>query len=139
MIKDISSNPALSTSTDIDDSSKALLYSNTSVYKAGDSFLAGTGFYKPPWVRGVKPIICPKRDCYALGAVALEMICRFGSKSERVHVFSQIRDRGVFPREVKDSALGECVIGMLCADREERWGLERVRGFLVGSEGRLCG
>jgi translation initiation factor 2-alpha kinase 3 len=97
----------------------------------------GTAFYRPPRIPGVEMILCPKRDCYALGVIALEMVYKFGSASERIHILTDLRQNGIVPKEIKDHKLGECIMGMLQRNREERWGLNRAKEFLVDMENRL--
>jgi translation initiation factor 2-alpha kinase 3 len=106
-------------------------------YQDGDSWAGGTQLYAPPRIRGVKEIICPKRDSYALGAIALEMICSFNTGSERYFTFNKLREEGKFPTGVENHELGKAIMGMLQSDREQRWGLDRVKDFLIDVEKTL--
>lgn len=105
-------------------------------YKKGDSEMSGTPLYTPPLL-GAKAIICPKRDVYSLGAIAFEMVYKFISRTERAVTFTKARWDSIFPPEVKNHKLGECIMGMMDPDRNQRWGLERAKEFLMDMEKRL--
>lgn len=114
----------------------AALEKEREAYKKGDSEMSGTPLYTPP-VLGTKAIICPKRDVYSLGAIAFEMVYDFVSRTERAEKFTKARWSPEFPEEIKSHELGECIMGMMDRDRNQRWGLERAKEYLMNVEKRV--
>lgn len=90
--------------------------------------MIGTSVYIPPNMKGVP--LCNKRDVYSLGAIALELVCRFDSRSERAHVFGALRDKGRFPPEVENGGLADVIKGMMEVEVADRWDLGRVKTWL---------
>jgi translation initiation factor 2-alpha kinase 3 len=102
--------------------------------KPGDSFVVGTPYYAPPKVHGVKETFCPKRDCYALGIIALELIYPFVTSSERHQILEKLRVEGVLPAELATHKMVDGIMGMLKTDIAERWDLNRVNEWLLELE-----
>ena len=91
----------------------------------------GTRFYcAPKSVRG-KNVICPKVDVYSLGVIALEMIYRFGTRSERAIELDKLKD-GIFPQGFENHEMAEGIKHMLCKERNDRWACADVRKWLKG-------
>ncbi len=61
----------------------------------------------------------------------MELVYPFGTKSERMDVLSSL-GRGVLPTEFRDHGMAEGISKMTCAERDERWGCEDVREWLMG-------
>jgi len=93
---------------------------------------AGTTLYCPLTTPKNDPV-CPKLDIYSLGVIACELVCKFGSKSERIVALSGLK-KGNLPGFLEEE-VARGIRGMTCGDREERWGCEEVRGWLEGIRG----
>ena len=93
---------------------------------------AGTTLYCPPTPPQNDPI-CPKLDIYSLGVIAFELVCKFGSKSERIVALSGLK-KGNLPGFLEQE-VARGIRGMTCRDRDVRWGCEEVRGWLEGIMG----
>lgn len=87
----------------------------------------GTRFYCAPDTGD--RIICPKLDIYSLGVITLEMLWKFGTKTERQVVLGDLA-RNVMPAGLSDHVLEPALKGMLEKEREKRWDCVRVREFL---------
>jgi translation initiation factor 2-alpha kinase 3 len=98
----------------------------------------GTLFYRPRSMPNKEPIICPKLDVYSLGVIALEMIQKFGTKSERATVISALK-QGILPTELEDHVMAEGILSMVCEDRDERWDCLNVRKWLEGLQRKGMG
>jgi translation initiation factor 2-alpha kinase 3 len=90
---------------------------------------AGTRFYVAPRVSKGKTVICPKVDVYSLGVIALEMIYKFSTKSERAFELDKLKD-GVFPKDFEYHRMADGIKRMLCKERDQRWGCAEVRKWL---------
>ena len=88
----------------------------------------GTKFYCPPKVPKESPI-CPKLDVYSFGIITFEMIFKFGTRTERQHVLSNLRN-GDYPKQFEHHSLAEGIKSMLCEDRDKRWDCPQVRKWL---------
>lgn len=91
----------------------------------------GTRFYRAPKSLKGKNVICPKVDVYSLGVIALEMIYRFGTRSERAIELDKLKD-GIFPRGFENHEMAEGIKHMLFGERKDRWGCADVRKWLKG-------
>ncbi|KAK0119714.1 hypothetical protein ONS95_011149 [Cadophora gregata] len=90
----------------------------------------GTKFYCPPKVPKERPI-CPKLDVYSFGVITFEMVYKFGTRTERQHVLSNLRN-GDYPIHFEHHSLAEGIKAMLCEDRDKRWDCAQVRKWLNG-------
>ncbi len=95
----------------------------------------GTMFYRPFSMPKEEPVICPKLDVYSLGVIALEMIYKFGTKSERATVLSKLK-HGILPVELEDHIMAEGIKGMVCEQRDRRWDCAAVRKWLEKMQGK---
>lgn len=62
------------------------------------------------------------------------MIYKFTTNSERMHTLMKIKD-GVVPGALEDHAMMDGILSMTKEDRDERWGCEEVREWLLSMEG----
>ncbi|KAL2070794.1 hypothetical protein VTL71DRAFT_13820 [Oculimacula yallundae] len=97
-------------------------------FSAAATQQAGTKFYCPTNIPKENPI-CAKLDVYSFGVIAFEMVYEFGTKSERAHILTKLRD-GVYPENFEKHTLYEGIKAMLCQDRDERWSCKQVREWL---------
>jgi translation initiation factor 2-alpha kinase 3 len=95
----------------------------------------GTMFYRPFAMPQNEPIICPKLDVYSLGVIALEIIHRFGTKSERATVLSKLK-QGSLPSELEHHPMAEGIKAMVCENRDQRWDCGAVRVWLEEMQGK---
>jgi translation initiation factor 2-alpha kinase 3 len=96
--------------------------------------LVGTYLYRPSSLPKNEPMICPRWDVYSFGVITLEMIYKFTTNSERMHTLMKIKD-GVVPGALEDHAMMDGILSMTKEDRDERWGCEEVREWLLSMEG----
>ncbi|USW57156.1 Putative serine/threonine-protein kinase, active [Septoria linicola] len=107
---------------------------------AADSTAVGTEIYRPTTAT---PPASPKLDIFALGIVACELICRFGTQMERRETLQSLR-RGGFPSKFANCAgefsskLKECVSAMLGDGSDNNAGIpdlkRRLSDILVQSQ-----
>ncbi|PVH82144.1 kinase-like protein [Cadophora sp. DSE1049] len=96
----------------------------------------GTRFYCPPKVPKESPI-CPKLDVYSFGVITFEMVYKFGTRTERQHVMSNLRT-GDYPKHFEHHSLAEGIKAMLCEDRDKRWNCTQVRKWLNAKLNEEC-
>ena len=93
----------------------------------------GTQFYRPD----CSARNSEKLDVFALGVMAVEMLCKFSTRMERSDTLARLK-RGTFPAGFAErlGKYGEKVkqlIGaMVLADEEQRMGIEEARGEIAG-------
>ncbi|KAG9235856.1 kinase-like domain-containing protein [Amylocarpus encephaloides] len=91
---------------------------------------AGTMFYAAPQPgKRYRKVICPKLDVYSIGVIACEMLMRFGTKSERLTVLSEV-NKGELDG-LQGHRMERGIRAMLCHDREKRWDCVSVRRWLA--------
>jgi translation initiation factor 2-alpha kinase 3 len=95
----------------------------------------GTIFYRPFSMPKEEPIICPRLDVYSLGVIALELIHRFTTKSERATVLSKLK-QGILPTELDDHIMAGGIKSMVCEERDWRWDCGAVREWLERMRGK---
>jgi eukaryotic translation initiation factor 2-alpha kinase 3 len=95
----------------------------------------GTMFYRPFSLPKEDPVICPKLDVYSLGVIALELIHKFGTKSERATVLSNLK-HSILPAELEDHAMASGIKSMVCEERDRRWDCGAVHKWLEGMHGK---
>ena len=108
----------------------------------------GTALYHPPVdetkAHRSRAAIDEKLDVFALGIILVEMLCAFGTSSERTHVLRDMQD-GKIPSSlaaeieaegVGDKGIGnnvrDCIKGMTLRDAKERWGCQKVKEAIEG-------
>ncbi|KAG0653095.1 Heme-regulated inhibitor 1 [Hyphodiscus hymeniophilus] len=89
----------------------------------------GTRYYVAPRSSKGKDIICPRVDVYSLGVIALEMVYKFNTRSERAFELDRLKD-GCFPQGFEKHRMASGIKSMLCPEREQRWGCAEVRKWL---------
>ncbi|EHK99585.1 putative Eukaryotic translation initiation factor 2-alpha kinase 2 [Glarea lozoyensis 74030] len=92
----------------------------------------GTKFYCAPQ----SDEISPKLDVYSLGVIACELLVRFGTRSERMHVLNDVNAGRL--DVLAGCELERGVRGMLEHEKERRWGCGDVRrwvGEVLGGGG----
>jgi eukaryotic translation initiation factor 2-alpha kinase 3 len=89
----------------------------------------GTHFYRPSKMPKREPIICPKLDVYSLGIIAMELIHKFTTKSERVTVLTNLSN-GILPPGFDEHPMAEGIKSMVRPNRDKRWDLCAVRQWL---------
>jgi translation initiation factor 2-alpha kinase 3 len=89
----------------------------------------GTHFYRPSKMPKKEPIICPKLDVYSLGIIAMELIHKFATKSERVTVLTNL-GKGILPPGFDEHPMAEGIKLMVNPNRDKRWDLRAVRQWL---------
>lgn len=92
----------------------------------------GTQFYRPNKMPTREPRICPKLDVYSLGIVAFELLCRFGTRTERAIKLTNLGN-GELPKDFEGHALADGILSMVKEDREQRWDCDMVRLWLQTS------
>lgn len=95
----------------------------------------GTMFYRPFSMPEEEPVICPKLDVYSLGVIALELIHKFDTKSERAIVLSNLK-KGTLPAGLEDHVMASGIKSMACEERDRRWDCGAVRKWLEGIQGK---
>ncbi|ORY06509.1 kinase-like domain-containing protein [Clohesyomyces aquaticus] len=88
----------------------------------------GTEFYRPDTVSRVSE----KLDVYSLGVVLFEMLCRFGTRMERIDALTHLR-RGEFSAGFADAVganIQTIIQAMVSGDENARWGCEGVKAAL---------
>lgn len=93
----------------------------------------GTMFYRPVSMPKEEPVICPKLDVYSLGVIALELIQKFGTKSERATVLINLK-KGILPAELEHHVMAGGIKSMVCEQRDRRWDCGAVRQWLEGMQ-----
>ncbi|KAJ4315886.1 hypothetical protein N0V94_005714 [Neodidymelliopsis sp. IMI 364377] len=93
----------------------------------------GTEFYRPETSSGISE----KLDVFALGVIAVEMLCKFETRMERFEALSRLK-RGEFPAGFVER-VGRCgekvqqlVGAMVLVDEQQRMGCEEARGEIGG-------
>ncbi|KAI9705459.1 MAG: hypothetical protein M1836_006214 [Candelina mexicana] len=92
----------------------------------------GTEFYRPSILGGPPN---EKYDVFALGVIAVELLCKFTTKMERHATLSNLH-KGILPTMLlaqsgaKCGQLETCIRKMLCADETERYGCKEVRNCM---------
>lgn len=89
----------------------------------------GTMFYRPFSMPKEEPVICPKLDVYSLGVIAVELVHKFDTKSERATVLFNLK-QGILPAELKCHAMAGGIKSMVCEERDGRWDCGAVRRWL---------
>ena len=104
----------------------------------------GTEFYRPPSHDAEhsggngRDNIDEKLDLFALGVILVELLCTFGTSSERMHVLQDLQKQRLPPEltirvESEGHAAGtgkrlvDCIRGMTRPDARERWGCAIVK------------
>lgn len=88
----------------------------------------GTEFYRPE----KSSTVSEKLDVFALGVIALEMLCRFGTRMERSETLSKLR-KGEFPDEFAaklgphGDKMQQLIGAMVVADETQRMGCDEAR------------
>ena len=95
----------------------------------------GTKFYYPPIMPRIQPIICQKLDVFSLGVITFEMVTKFSTKSERAVVLDNL-NKGILPSDFEKHEMAAGVMGMVCAERDERWDCIRMRNWLRDIQAR---
>jgi eukaryotic translation initiation factor 2-alpha kinase 3 len=95
----------------------------------------GTMFYRPISMPKEEPVICPKLDVYSLGVIALELIHKFDTKSERAAVLSNVK-QGILPADFEDHVMAAGIKSMVREERDRRWDCGAVRKWLEGMLGK---
>ena len=89
----------------------------------------GTRFYVAPKSSIGDKIICPKFDVYSLGVIALEMVYKFNTRSERAVELDKLKD-GILPHGFEQHSMADGIKSMLHNERTQRWGCSEVRKWL---------
>lgn len=93
----------------------------------------GTEFYRPE----TSSRNSDKLDVFALGVIALEMLCRFGTRMERSDTLTRLK-KGEFPAGFAESVgphgdkIQQLVGAMVLADEQQRMGCEEARSEIGG-------
>ncbi|RDW69397.1 hypothetical protein BP6252_08417 [Coleophoma cylindrospora] len=103
-------------------------YKSSALSQLPESSHVGTALYRAP-----RAPPCPKADIYSLGIIAMEMVYKFDTKSERAIVLSNVRGH-VFPKDFTDEGWKEGVQKMTEHKVESRWGCAEVREWLKRME-----
>ena len=82
-----------------------------------------------------EPVICPKLDVYSLGVIALELIHKFDTRSERATVLSNLK-QGILPAELGNHAMAGGIKAMAHEERDRRWDCGAVRKWLEEMQGK---
>ncbi|KAI9723980.1 MAG: hypothetical protein M1812_000698 [Candelaria pacifica] len=92
----------------------------------------GTEFYRPSVISGSPN---EKYDVFALGVIAVELLCKFTTKMERHATLSNLH-KGILPStfqsDEKSGRLANCIKKMLCENEIERYGCKQVRECMEG-------
>lgn len=93
----------------------------------------GTEFYRPD----SSTRNSDKLDVFSLGVIAVEMLCKFGTRMERSDTLSRLK-RGEFPAGFAEKLgphgdkLQQLVGAMVLADEQQRMGCEEARAEIAG-------
>jgi translation initiation factor 2-alpha kinase 3 len=89
----------------------------------------GTRLYRPDSLPKTEPVICPKLDVYSLSVIALELLYKFGTASERNIVLNRFKN-GTLPPDFETDEIAEGIMAMSMENRDDRWGTSEVRAWL---------
>ena len=102
-----------------------------------DARRVGTELYRPETSTGNSE----KLDVFALGVIAVEMVCKFGTRMERSDTLSRLK-KGEFPDGFAEKVgrhgdkVQQLIGAMVLADEQQRMGCEEARselGSLIGA------